>query len=365
MLRLFPAAVDRRSVPDGEEISLSSVREDDIHQFTEEDSVSGESSEDEGDSSSVSDCESVTSAKRSIEHTRIQADGLVRLDESDKLHGIIGKKFISRLSVHGVNAQVQYIHRNLFNAGSISLARLRSFQIFTKAVEKKNGGDANIKYGWFGASKDEIKKIILHGFGHDNIKNSGLFGHAVVLSADHSPLESMESASLDDDGIRHILLCRVILGKTELVNPFSTQCHPSSEDFQSGVDNLASPKKFVVWSSQMNTHILPEFVISFKTLSTINRPQLDGVHLRKPVSPWIPIPDLIAALSKLLPPESMKEITKYRRSYIEHKISRRDMIQGIREFTGDRLLLMVLKDFTEQRRHGLGGKFESRSDLFK
>ncbi|KAI3669201.1 hypothetical protein L6452_40428 [Arctium lappa] len=76
-------------------------------------------------------------------------------------------------------------------------------------------------------------------------------------------------------------------------------------------------------------------------------PQLDRVHLRKPVSLWIPIPDLIAALSKILPPKAMKEITQYRCSYI-HKISRRDMIQGIREFTGDRLLLMVLKDFTEQ-----------------
>ena len=80
----------------------------------------------------------------------------------------------------------------------------------------------------------------------------------------------MESAIVDDDGIKHILLCRVLLGKTELVNPFSTQCHPSSDDFQSGVDNLTSPKKFVVWSSQMNTHILPEFVISFKMISTMN-----------------------------------------------------------------------------------------------
>ncbi|KAI3718476.1 hypothetical protein L6452_19350 [Arctium lappa] len=38
-------------------------------------------------------------------------------------------------------------------------------------------------------------------------------------------------------------------------------------------------------------------------------PQLDRVHLRKHVSLWIPIPDLIAALYKLLPPKAMKEIT--------------------------------------------------------
>ncbi|KAI3701849.1 hypothetical protein L6452_27242 [Arctium lappa] len=64
-------------------------------------------------------------------------------------------------------------------------------------------------------------------------------------------------------------------------------------------------------------------------------PQLDRVHLRKLVSLWISIPDLIGALSKLLPPKAMKEITQYRCSYIEHKISRRNLIQGIREFTGD------------------------------
>lgn len=77
----------------------------------------------------------------------------------------------------------------------------------------------------------------------------------------------MESAIVDEDGVKHLLLCRVILGKLELVNPSSTQCHPSSENFQSGVDDLVSPKKFIVWSNQMNTHILPEFVVSFKTPS--------------------------------------------------------------------------------------------------
>ncbi|KAM0060578.1 putative poly(ADP-ribose) polymerase, catalytic domain, RST domain-containing protein [Helianthus debilis subsp. tardiflorus] len=162
----------------------------------------------------------------------------------------------------------------------------------------------------------------------------------------------VESATADEYGIKHILLCRVLLGKSELVSRGSTQCYPSSDDFQSGVDDLLSPKKLIVWSSQMNTHILPEFVISFKTLSSINGPKSDGVPVRheKPVSPWIPIPNLIAALSKILAPKAIKEITQFRRSYIEHKISRREMIRGIREVTGDRLLLMVLKDFTQQRR---------------
>ncbi|KAL7607525.1 probable inactive poly [ADP-ribose] polymerase SRO5 [Lactuca sativa] len=356
MLQLLPAAMDPRLVGDDEGTSSSFGGDDEIRRPITEDSVSGGSSEDEDDSSSISDCESVISGSRIVEHTRIQPEGLVRLDESEKMYGIIEKKFISRLDVHGVKAQIQNIHRNLFNTSAITQARLRSFQIFSKAVEIKNEGVANIKYAWFGASKDEIHNIILHGFGHENIQKNGSFSHGVVLSPDHSPLESVESAIVDEDGVKHLLLCRVILGKLELVNPSSTQCHPSSENFQSGVDDLVSPKKFIVWSNQMNTHILPEFVVSFKTPSkpsNVNRSQSDGVRIQKPVSPWIPIPELIAALSKILPPKSMKEITQYRRSYIEHKISRRDMIQGIRECTGDSLLLMVLKDFTEQRKHGL------------
>ncbi|KAI3765831.1 hypothetical protein L2E82_15876 [Cichorium intybus] len=354
--------MDRRLFGDVEETSSSFGSEGgDIRHPIIEDSVSGASSEDEDDSSSVSDCESVISGGRIVEHSRVQPDGLVRLGEGDKMHGIIEKKFMSRLDVNGVKAQIQHIHRNLFNTSAITQARLRSFQIFSKAVEINNGGDANIKYAWFGASKDEINKIILHGFSHENIQKNSSFGQGVVLSPDHSPLESVESAIVDDDGIKHLLLCRVILGKQELVNPSSTQCYPSSQDFQSGIDDLASPKRFIVWSNQMNTHILPEFVVSFKTPSkplNVDKPQLHGVRIQKPVSPWIPIPDLIAALSTILPPKSMKEITQYRRSYIEHKISRRDMIQGIRECTGDRLLLMVLKDFTEQRRHGLPARLK-------
>lgn len=44
----------------------------------------------------------------------------------------------------------------------------------------------------------------------------------------------------------------------------SEQCHPSSEEFDSGVDNLSAPRKYIVWSTHMNTHILPEFVVSFR-----------------------------------------------------------------------------------------------------
>ncbi|PWA36468.1 Poly(ADP-ribose) polymerase, catalytic domain-containing protein [Artemisia annua] len=65
-------------------------------------------------------------------------------------------------------------------------------------------------------------------------------------------------------------------------------------------DDLVSLKKYIIWSNQMNTHILLEFVISFKAQRIVNRSQVNGVRLGKPVSPWISIPDLIANLSKML-----------------------------------------------------------------
>lgn len=82
------------------------------------------------------------------------------------------------------------------------------------------------------------------------------------------------SSTVDEDGLRHLLLCRVIVGKAEEIPAGSNQFHPTSEEFDSGVDNLLSPNWFVIWPSHMNTHILPEFVVSFRT-----SPDIPGMHL--------------------------------------------------------------------------------------
>lgn len=50
----------------------------------------------------------------------------------------------------------------------------------------------------------------------------------------------------------------------EVVCPGSKQFHPSSEDFDNGVDNVENPKCYVVWTMNMSTHIFPEYVVSFK-----------------------------------------------------------------------------------------------------
>lgn len=61
-----------------------------------------------------------------------------------------------------------------------------------------------------------------------------------------------------------MVLCRVIMGNMEVVLPGSKQFHPSSESFDSGVDDPENPRHYIVWSMNINTHIYPEYVVSFK-----------------------------------------------------------------------------------------------------
>lgn len=64
-----------------------------------------------------------------------------------------------------------------------------------------------------------------------------------------------------------MILCRVIMGNMEVVQPGSQQFNPSCEDFDSGVDDLNNPKHYLVWDTKKNTHIYPQYVVSFKASS--------------------------------------------------------------------------------------------------
>lgn len=73
----------------------------------------------------------------------------------------------------------------------------------------------------------------------------------------------------DDNGEKHVVLCRVILGSVEKVDLGSDQSHPSSVDFDTGADDPNNPTHHVVWFSNVNTHVLPECVVSFKASNNV------------------------------------------------------------------------------------------------
>ncbi|XP_044476734.1 probable inactive poly [ADP-ribose] polymerase SRO5 [Mangifera indica] len=272
-------------------------------------------------------------------------EGLLSLHEGDKAFDLINRKLISGLGALWTQAEFVGIQRNLFS-GVIGQARIQSFQIFTKALAKKIGGDANVKYAWYSSTKDEICKIIQHGFSSYGMpKNDRLYGCGIYLFPDVLPMECVKNSVVDKDGLLYMLLCRVLLGEVEIVHSGSGQSHPSSVEFDSGVDNLEAPKRYIVWSSNMNTHILPEYIIILKAPSYLKGIGRSPESMRKPTSPWMSFPILISALSKILPSPTIALVTKCHRDHRENKISRRELIQKVRQIVGDRLLIAVFKSY--------------------
>lgn len=326
-------------------------------QSSDENAVTDSSSCDQD--SSVSDCESGISGEnhrsRSAEFSSFFSGAtaaLVRLFEGDRVHDLIKQRFVSSLGrAIGAATTVLAIHRNP-HSSAVGQARLHCFQIFSKAIERKCGGNANVRYAWFSPSSvDEISRIVSHGFSDQFGNNNGLYGHGLYLSPDDSPLECLGEGSGNDqeDGVRHLVLCRVVLGKAELVRPGSEQYHPSSDEFDSGVDDLSKPRKYIVWSTHTGTCVLPEYVVSFRAPTFFKAPVKIEEPVRRPTSPWMPFPTLISALSKFLPQPSVALISKYHRDHKEKKIARPELIQRVRQIAGDELLISVIKNFRAKK----------------
>ncbi|KAK1564767.1 hypothetical protein Q3G72_011163 [Acer saccharum] len=300
------------------------------------------------DLSSMSDCESSVSGPCNDPPPSFY-DGLIRLQEGDRVFNLIRRRLVSGLGlglVCGTQAEIVAIHKNPFR-GVMGQARTQSFQIFEKAIANKCGGNSNLKFAWYAGSKQELCKIVEQGFGKPI--DNGLYGRGVYFSPDDSAMECLKDSVVDEDGMRHLLLCRLILGKTEVVHPGTDQYHPSSEEFDSGVDNLTMPKKYIVWCTNMNTHILPEYIISFKAPSALNgfaRAQDSSI---RPTSPWMPFPTLISVLSTFLPPTTIALISKYYKDHKEKKISRPELIQRVRQIAGDKLLISAIKSYRTRK----------------
>lgn len=99
----------------------------------------------------------------------------------------------------------------------------------------------------------------------DDVDPSSLVWRSLILS----PLlnaYSVKFCDVDENGVQHMMLCRIIMGSMEQVQPGSEQFHPSCEDFDSGVDSIQNPRLYMIWSTNMNTHIHPEYVVSFKLI---------------------------------------------------------------------------------------------------
>ncbi|XWS22602.1 hypothetical protein CRYUN_Cryun29cG0050200 [Craigia yunnanensis] len=281
-------------------------------------------------------------------------NGLANIHEYSMEDSILRKSFFSSMGQNPElvkKTKIVAIHKNL-NSSLSGKARAQSFRIFSKVVADKCGGDANVKYAWYGASRDEICEIVMHGFSWclKAAGNRDCCRHSISLSPAKFSFDSVSSSAVDETGLRHLLLCRVILEKQEVVTADSNQFHPSSPEFDSGVDDLSAPRKYIVWSAYMNSHILPCYIISFEAPHLIGSKGLLEANTIKPRSPWMRFPTLISMLSRFLGPSDMASLNKQYRHFREKKISRPQLIQRVKEIAGNQLLAAVVNLYTNKNK---------------
>ncbi|KAL8241628.1 hypothetical protein R6Q59_011930 [Mikania micrantha] len=260
-----------------------------------------------------------------------------RVEEGSNEYEILKKSFVGGRRDLGTKIKIVGIHRKKYDWDVMDEARLAVFRVFAAAIASRNGGDPNIRYGWYGGSRDEIMEIMRFGF--RRFENRGWsYGRGVHLSPANIPMESVKTSVVDSDGLMHVLLCRVILGRPEIISFGSQKDQPTSTKFDSGVDNISSPSKYLIWEHHMNTHVLPVYIISFRADS------LTGTRfLRRPTSPHMSISGLMSRLTNYLSSSKMVMIKRLHHEYHKSKISRSVFIRKLRAIAGDDVLKTIIQ----------------------
>ncbi|XP_014508107.1 probable inactive poly [ADP-ribose] polymerase SRO2 isoform X1 [Vigna radiata var. radiata] len=267
--------------------------------------------------------------------------GLTKVEKESEEYESIKNGFLKGMEFMGNATTVIAIHKNDVSFSLARQARWDSFNIFSKAVAIKSGGDANVRNAWYGGSLDDLLEIVSVGFNgcksHDDHDES--HGVGIPLFSVHSSIDSAMCTVADEHGLRHVLLCRVILGKVEAVGCGSKQSQPSSKQYDSGVDDILAPTKHIIWTAFMNSHIHPNYILSFR----YNYTKDSVVHgALKPQSPYVLFHNLVARVSNDLKPAEMTMLLRSYRIYRQRKISREVWINRVRLIVGDTLLHSVI-----------------------
>ncbi|PRQ41936.1 putative poly(ADP-ribose) polymerase, catalytic domain, RST domain of plant [Rosa chinensis] len=314
---------------------------------SDSDSDSGE----QNDEDSESDCESETVESNSTyQFGAFTGNGMMfRVnDVSEEYEDIVTSFAVGMGPAAGV-AKVVAAHKKSIS-GLTDRARFETFRVFSEAVGKKCDGNANIKYAWYSGSRDEIVEIVDRGFSSRNADECGRIQLIPVKFALDAALGLEE---VGDDGLRHMLLCRVILGKMEVVPSGSQQGVPGSNEFDSGVDSAVNPRKYFVWSAFMNSHILPAYVVSFKgpanlkayvkTTATTSQAASVASAITQGSARYkgpgrVTAAALVAGLTRFLTPQEMKIIVRLLDEFKAKKITGEELKRKARLVAGDKLI---------------------------
>ncbi|CAM6067386.1 unnamed protein product [Sphagnum tenellum] len=258
-------------------------------------------------------------------------------------------KLIKGLGIFSSDALITGIYRDSSSKGQ---ARQQAFER-QEELTREARGDANVQYAWHGTSKTGVSGIMLHGFGQPRTpKNGSAYGVGVYLAPENHADVSAVYADNDENGEQHMLLCRVILGKPEPVLQGSDQFHPSSEHFDTGADDLSAPKRLIVWSTHMNTHILPLYAVSFKLSPKWHEEWYDHVggiqqQVLGPTSPCVSFPCLFVILRQQLEPEDLYFLEQHYVAFKAGRLPREQLIKVCRDVAGDELLVNAIRQLNK------------------
>ncbi|GAB2293709.1 hypothetical protein Dimus_027922 [Dionaea muscipula] len=262
--------------------------------------------------------------------------------EDEKVYSIVRDLFMVRMKNLDPSVEITSIHQFLCD-GPMEKARWDVFKKHEDAV-KKARGSSNTVFAWHGAAKNDVFNILANGFGLPNeLFGSQAHGIGVYLSpAADSPQMSNLFAKEDENGEHHVVLCRAILGNVEQVEAGSQQTHPSSPSFDSGVDDVGNPKCYVIWSTNVNTRIFPECIVSYKFS--------DGPETHGDFTKWVPnassstVVKLFSKLGTLLPPPKLEELKSLCRTYKGGKMDKPSFIKKLRSIVGDGILHSAIRE---------------------
>lgn len=255
------------------------------------------------------------------------------LREGERAYTAVSNFFLKGMKRIDPGATIAAI-RQCVRTGPLDKARL---EVFQKQIDitKAARGSANVVHAWYGASSRDILGILTHGFGMPR-KVSG--SHGVGLHLSHLSLPfSTGLIQPDDNGERHALLCRVILGNVEKVEAGSKQFYPSSLEFDTGVDDPRTPKRYVVWSTNMNRHVLPECVVSYKPSDHVPGSLPRKYH----------VAELISRVRNSLPASKVQELSNLVNGLKAGKLARTDFCRQFRLVVGEQLLRSAIPEMRD------------------
>lgn len=260
------------------------------------------------------------------------------LNEGDSLYSLVSNFFLPSMKKVDPSFSISAIHQ-CTRTGPLEKARL---DVFLKQNEITTAarGVSNMVYAWYGASAKTLAGILAHGFGEPvQIPSSDTtHGIGVYLSPLGLPYLSSKLLEADDNGVKHMVLCRVILGKIEKVEAGSQQSHPSSTEFDTGVDDPTFPTRYIVWCSNMNRHILPEYIVSFKSTNC-----LPG-KLRESTDTKYSLVKLLSKMRNSLPTSKVQEVAVLFQKFKVGELAKDVLVKRLRSIAGDEMLLSMIRE---------------------